>query len=175
MSNGMRTDIRFTQGVCFGAWVFRQEESSRPRGVMHCNSPLLGLIATALSLAGCTHGIERGGLGSCTAESACKLEGRLHLIPGEPAGAAFVSSGTHCFKLALPDAFYSDPLHKQWNEQMVTVEGAAFSQPSAETEMGVLSWYAERDRKLATGICDHGLGIYVEHLHSESGNTWPKH
>lgn len=142
---------------------------------MDAKLPLLGLIVLALSLAGCTHGIEWGGFDSCTAESACKLEGRLHLVPGEPAGSAVVSSGDHCFKLALPDAFYSDPLHKRWNEQMVTVEGAAFSQPSAETEMGVLSWYAERDRRLATGICDHGLGIYVENLRSESGKTWPKH
>ena len=139
------------------------------------NWPLLGLIVVTLSLAGCTHGIDRGVLSSCAAESVCKLEGRLLLIPGEPAGAAIVSSGNHCFKLALPDAFYSDPLHKRWSEQMVTVEGSAFSQPSAETEVGLLSWYAERDRRLATGICDHGLGIYVEHLHSASGNTWPKH
>jgi len=116
--------------------------------------------------------IERGGFDACAAGSPCTLRGVLQMFPGEPAGAAVLSDGGRCAKLALPDAFYADPLRKQWHNKAVVVEGRAFAQPNTQTDMGVLSWYAEKDRKLATGMCDHGPGIYVDTLRSASGETW---
>lgn len=131
------------------------------------------LFLAVLVLAGCVHSIERGGFDACVAGGTCTLGGKLELFPGEPAGAAILSDGGVCAKLALPDGFYADPLRKQWNGKVVKVEGRTFTQPNTETELGVLSWYAEKDRKLATGMCDHGLGIYVDTLRSTSGGVWP--
>lgn len=135
---------------------------------------LLTLLAAVLLLVGCAHGIERGGFEACAAGATCKLGGKLQLFPGEPAGAAILSDGDHCAKMALPDAFYADPLRERWHNKAVVVEGRAFAQPNTQTDLGVLSWYAEKDRKLATGMCDQGLGIYVDTLRSASGLTWPE-
>jgi hypothetical protein len=144
------------------------------RGLMLNDSrQLLTLLLVAFLFVGCSHGIERGGFDACAAGSPCTLEGMLQLFPGEPAGAAVLSDGDRCAKLALPDAFFVDPLRKQWHSKAVVAEGRAFAQPNYQTELGVLSWYAEKDRKLATGMCDHGPGIYVDTLRSASRETWP--
>ncbi|WP_163843382.1 hypothetical protein [Pseudoxanthomonas sacheonensis] len=135
--------------------------------------PLLTAPAVALLLAGCAHGVVRGGFDACSAGATCTLGGKLQLFPGEPAGAAILTDNGQCTKLALPDAFYTDPLRQQWHDRIVEVQGRAFAQPNTETELGVLSWFSEKDRKLATGMCDQGLGIYVDTLRSASGQTWP--
>lgn len=138
-----------------------------------CVRRLLTFPLTLL-LAGCTHGgLVRGGFDACTAGATCTLGGRLLLFPGEPAGAAALSNKGQCAKLALPDGFYTAPLRQQWHNQVVEVHGRVFAQPHTETDLGVLIWYSEKDRRLATGICDHGPGIYVDTLHSASGQTWP--
>ena len=134
---------------------------------------LLTFLSVTLLFVGCAHGIERGGFDSCVPGSTCTLEGKLELFPGQPAGAAVLSDGNQCAKLALPDGFYADPLRQRWHKKAVRLEGRAFAQPNAETDMGVLSWYAQEDRKLATGMCDQGLGIYVDTLQSTSGEAWP--
>lgn len=134
---------------------------------------LLIIPLAALLLAGCAHDeLARDGFDSCEAGNTCTLGGNLQLFPGEPAGAAILTHNGRCAKLALPDAFYTDPLRKQWNNQVVEVHGRAFAQPNTETDLGVLSWFSEKDRKLATGMCDHGLGVYVYALRSTSGRTW---
>jgi hypothetical protein len=86
---------------------------------------------------------------------------------------AILTVDGRCAKLALPDEFYTDPLRQQWNNQVAEVHGRAFVQPNTETDFGVLSAYSEKDRKLAIGMCDHGLGFYVDTLRSASGRTWP--
>lgn len=141
---------------------------------MHNNNrSLLKLLAVTLLLAGCAHRIERGGFDTCTFGHTCTLGGKLELFSGEPAGSAVMSDGNQCAKLALPDEFYTDPLRKRWHKQAVRVEGRAFAQPSPEGNVGVLSWYAEKDRRIATGMCDQGVGIYVDTLQSSSGEVWP--
>lgn len=135
---------------------------------------LLTAPLAALLLAGCAHDdLARDGFDSCVAGGACTLGGNLQLFPGEPAGAAILTYKGRCAKLALPDTFYTDPLRQQWNNQVVEVHGRAFAQPDTETDLGVLSWFSEKDRKLATGMCDHGLGVYVDTLRSAPGRTWP--
>lgn len=141
---------------------------------MHDHFRRLLTYLSALLLAGCAHGgIERGGFDVCAAGVTCSLGGKLQLFPGEPAGAAVLTDNGQCAKLALPDGFYTAPLRQQWNDKLVEVQGRAFAQPNTETDMGVLSWFSEKDRKLATGMCDHGPGIYVDTLRSASGLTWP--
>jgi hypothetical protein len=135
---------------------------------------LLTAPLAALLLAGCAYGgIARGGFDACSAGATCTLGGKLQLFPGEPAGAAILADNGRCAKLALPDAFYTAPLRQQWHNKVVEVQGRAFAQPNTETDLGVLSWFSEKDRKLATGMCDQGLGIYVDTLRSASGQAWP--
>jgi len=76
--------------------------------------------------------------------------------------------------LALPDEFFqSDPLRRQWDGRAVTVRGEAFAQPNPLVDGGYMTWYAVKDRKLSTGSCDDGLGIYVATMRSAAGKTWP--
>lgn len=140
---------------------------------MHYHVRRLLTFLAALLLVGCSHGgVVLGGFDTCVVGATCMLGGKFQLFPGEPAGAAVLTDKGQCAKLALPDEFYTDPLRQQWNDQMVEVQGRVFAQPSPDTELGVITWFSEKDRKLATGICDHGLGIYVDTLRSASGETW---
>ncbi|MCE4369704.1 hypothetical protein [Xanthomonas hortorum] len=141
--------------------------------MQHHARRLLTVLLAALLVAGCAQRIVRGGFGACSPGAACTLGGKLQLFPGEPAGAAILTDSGQCAKLALPDAFYADPLHQRWHDRVVEVQGRAFAQPDTETDLGVLSWFSEQDRKLATGMCDHGPGVYVETLRSASGQAWP--
>ncbi|WP_282297738.1 hypothetical protein [Stenotrophomonas sp. PS02289] len=112
-------------------------------------------------------------LDSCKPGSHCVVVGRLTLHPGAPAGAALVSKGDDCVKLALPDAFYSDVAQGRWNNQLVSVDGVGFLQPDTRMEDEVLMWYSFKDRRLSTGMCDDGPGIYVERMRSHAGHAWP--
>ncbi|MFC3655412.1 hypothetical protein FZ025_14710 [Xanthomonas hyacinthi] len=98
------------------------------------------------------------------------VEGRLALHQGEPAWAAILKAGDKCAKLALPDSFYIDA--KNWKEKKVRVVGRAFQQPEMAMDDGVMFWYAEKERKLAFGMCDGGIGIYVESMRA-NGKEWP--
>lgn len=109
----------------------------------------------------------------CRAGSHCTLQGKLALLPGAPAGAAVVDLGDECVKLALPDEFYVDPIRSQWNGRTVTVDGSAFAQPDSNVDGDLLTWYSEKDRRLAIGACDNGLGIYVDRMRTQAGRTWP--
>ena len=103
----------------------------------------------------------------CKPGESCTVTGRLQLFQGEPAWASILETGGTCVKLALPDNFYVNA--GSWRGKTVTVTGRAFLQPSTE---GALSWYAEGERRLAAGICDHGLGLYVQTL-SAGRLVWP--
>lgn len=59
-------------------------------------------------------------------------------------------------------------------EEKMTVSGRAFELPSFDESNGTITlWYTEQDRKLARGMCDSGLGIYLDTMRSQSGATWP--
>lgn len=101
------------------------------------------------------------------------MEGELQLHGGEPAWAAVLKAGDECVKLALPEGFYVDS--QQWNGEKVKVSGRVFRQPNLDYGGDAVPlWYTEQDRKLALGICDDGLGIYVNSMWSRSGEAWPK-
>jgi hypothetical protein len=133
---------------------------------------MLTIVAVvACGLSACAHQQDATQLGSCDAGTECAMEGKLQLHAGEPAWAAVLESGDKCAKLALPDGFYLDA--EQWNGKRVSVSGSAFEQPTFDESNGtVMLWYTERDRKLALGMCDHGIGIYVESMRSSSGKKW---
>jgi hypothetical protein len=117
-----------------------------------------------------THPIS---LQACEPENHCTLTGKLTLLSGAPAGAAILSVGSQCAKLALPDEFFVDPLRERWHGRVVTVEGRAFQQPDASDNSIILMWYSEKDRRLSTGVCDDGPGVYVETMSAGSQMFWP--
>lgn len=128
-----------------------------------------GLVACAHTPAPSQH----GDLDACVAGKECTFQGKLSLFAGQvPAWVALVEAKGKCVKLALPDEFYKDK--KKWDGKTITVSGRAFEQPSFDESSGAITlWYTEQDRKLALGMCDNGLGIYVDTMHSASGQTWP--
>jgi len=135
---------------------------------------LLIVIVFALGLSGCAISPNRGdaaSIDSCQSGSFCTVTGKLRLHQGQPAWAALVVSGDSCAKLALPDDFYAAAA--QWNGAVVEVTGQAFAQPGFDDGDLITLWYTERGRKLSMGMCDGGVGIYVESMHSRRGRSWP--
>lgn len=133
---------------------------------------LMTIAVAVCGLSACAHSREIKQFSSCVAGKECTVEGKLSLHAGQPAWAALLEAGDKCAKLALPDAFYANA--KTWNGKNVSVIGRAFQQPGFDESNGMVTlWYTERDRKLAMGMCDHGIGIYVESMRSSTGNDWP--
>lgn len=110
-------------------------------------------------------------ISSCKSGNQCTVSGQLQLHLGQPAWAALVVAGNECAKLALPDEFYAHAA--KWKGANVVVTGNGFSQPDfAENGVAIL-WYSERDRKLSLGMCDGGIGVYVESMRATNGSRWP--
>lgn len=136
---------------------------------------LILTFVSAGSMSACstlTHPVDDTSIEACRVGMSCIVTGELRLHQGQPAWAALVVAGDTCAKLALPDSFYVAA--KQWNGSIVEVTGKAFQQPDFDESTGmVMLWYAERDRKLSLGMCDGGVGIYVDSMRSRNGNSWP--
>lgn len=110
-------------------------------------------------------------LDGCVPTQRCTLVGRLELYAGQPAWASLLKSGGECAKLALPDDFYGSAA--TWNGRRVVVVGRAFQQPGVDQGGGnVVLWYTEKGRKLSMGMCDGGVGIYVDSITSHDGRKW---
>ncbi|MDH5821557.1 hypothetical protein QFW77_00920 [Luteimonas sp. RD2P54] len=139
---------------------------------MHNHPVLIRSMGVALvMLAGCAHSGSTGSASLCEAGQSCALTGRLALHEGEPATAAVLDVDGTCAKLALPDGF-KDAL-RTWNGQTVSVQGRAFVQPSFEVAGEVVLWYAEQGRQVPLGVCDHGIGVFVDTVSLPSGEVWP--
>ena len=111
---------------------------------------------------------------ACHAGSTCSVTGEMQLHQGQPAWVALVVAGDKCAKLALPDEFYIES--KGWNGAAVEVTGGAFEQPDFDESTGmVMLSYTERDRQLSLGMCDGGIGIYVDTIRARDGRSWPSH
>ena len=136
---------------------------------------LISAVAAAGSMSACStmpRAIDAATIEACRAGMPCVVSGELRLHQGQPAWAALVFAGDKCAKLALPDDYYAAA--KQWNGSVVEVTGQAFEQPDFDESTGlVMLWYTERDRKLSLGMCDGGVGIYVDSIRSRSGRVWP--
>lgn len=131
---------------------------------------LITIFTPMVASLGCVHDLRSEQFDTCVFGSECVLEGKLSLNPGAPAWAALLEAGDQCAKLALPDSFYADA--NKWDGKKVMVRGRAFRQPGMAVEGGVLFWYKEKERKLAFGMCDGGIGVYVESIRSSSGELW---
>ena len=135
---------------------------------------LILTIVTAGSMSACAmlpRRVDVASIEACRAGTSCVVSGELRLHQGQPAWAALVVAGDKCAKLALPDDFYVTA--KQWNGAAVEVTGQAFQQPDFDESTGmIMLWYTERSRKLSLGMCDSGVGIYVDSMRSRSGRSW---
>jgi len=126
---------------------------------------ILGLVACVAKTQGMVP------FNTCVAGEVCTLKGKLELHAGQPAWAALLVSGKECAKLALPDDFYSDA--RLWDQSEVSVTGRAFKQPADNEKSGIATlWYTEKERKLAMGMCDGGIGLYVDTVRSGDGRSW---
>lgn len=135
--------------------------------------PLLMISAAFVvsNVAGCAQ-LPSTKSASCEVGQTCTLSGRLEIHRGAPASAALLVFDDGCAKLALPESFYEE--ESGWNRRKVTVVGRAFEQPSFDSSEGQIAlWYSEEDRKIALGMCDGGLGIYVASMKASSGSAWP--
>ncbi len=131
------------------------------------------LIALILlfGLPGCAYRRHVAQPASCDSEQNCIIEGKLNFFAGHPPLMVLEGSNNVCYKLALPDFFYASS--QKWDGKKVRVFGKAFQQPRFDQTGGAATlWYLERDRKVVMGICDQGMGIYVESMKSNSDLQW---
>ncbi|MCD9032201.1 hypothetical protein LDO32_10750 [Luteimonas sp. Y-2-2-4F] len=180
-----KTDVDFCVRVFYGAGFMPGERNANRgaidawnqnragRSVLVHHHPVLirNLGITLVTLAGCVHSGANDPVPLCEAGQPCALTGRLALHEGEPVAAAVLNVGGTCAKLALPDGFL-DAL-RQWNGQVVSIQGRAFLQPSFEDTDDVVLWYAEQGRRVPLGVCDQGIGVFVNTVALPSGETWP--
>lgn len=139
------------------------------------NRLLIVFFVVACAMSACTVSGKRGdalSIDACKVGSACVVTGELRIHPGQPVWGALVVSGDRCVKLALPDDFYTEA--KPWNGSAVEVGGQAFEQPAFDDSSGIIMlWYTERDRKVSLGMCDGGVGLYVDTMRARKGLSWP--
>lgn len=129
---------------------------------------LLGqtIVATSLLLGACAGFSSNSQAVKCEAGLQCEFHGKLSVFHGEPASVVTVDSSQVCVKLALPEN-YAQNLDA-WNGKDVSVYGVAFDQfhdPST-----AMTWFSYKGRKVGMGVCDHGLGIYVESMSEHRNN-----
>jgi hypothetical protein len=133
---------------------------------------LIVITVLILGSTSCTRHFAPEERWACVVGERCIVEGKLNLQLGGSAWIAILESGDTCAKLALPDDFYADA--KQWNGKRVGVTGQVFEQPNFDNGDGtVATWYKRQGRKLELGVCDHGIGIYVESMRTSTGKEWP--
>lgn len=94
----------------------------------------------------------------CKVDEQCILSGRLILHRGVPANAAVLEQGDNCLPLALDASIFSN--FNAWNRRYVRVEGGGYSPPDIEG----LMWYEFRGRKMAKGVCDRPVTIFVDRI-----------
>ena len=94
----------------------------------------------------------------CSVGSECTVHGELQIYRGLPTSTGVIRLKTDCWLLALPmDVWFK---YDRWNKKKVTVTGEAFSNLAASDVI----WFEVRDRRVAVGICDSPIVIYVKRI-----------
>jgi len=94
----------------------------------------------------------------CSVGSECTVQGELQIYRGLPTSTGVIRLKTDCWLLALPmDVWFK---YDRWNKKKVTVTGEAFSNLAASDVI----WFEVRDRRVAVGICDSPIVIYVKRI-----------
>jgi hypothetical protein len=97
----------------------------------------------------------------CSVGSECTVQGELQIYRGLPTSTGVIRLKTDCWLLALPMGVWLK--YDEWNKKHVIVTGEAFSNLAASDVI----WFEVRDRRVAVGICDSPIVIYVKSIKME--------
>jgi hypothetical protein len=97
----------------------------------------------------------------CSVGSSCTVQGELEIYRRLPTSTGVIRLKTDCWLLALPTDVWLK--YDEWNRKNVIVIGEAFSNLAASDVI----WFEVRDRRVAVGICDSPLVIYVKSIKRE--------
>ena len=97
----------------------------------------------------------------CSVGSECTVQGELQIYRGLPTATGVIRLKTDCWLLALPMDVWLK--YNEWNKKKVIVTGEAFSNLAASDVI----WFEVRDRRVAVGICDSPIVIYVKRIKME--------
>ena len=139
------------QGVEFRQRGFRSTVYSRAKAVV------VFVIGVLLSTWGYPANVTDAST-DCSVGSECTVQGELQIYRGLPTSTGVIRLKTDCWLLALPmDVWFK---YDRWNKKKVTVTGEAFSNLAASDVI----WFEVRDRRVAVGICDSPIVIYVKRI-----------
>jgi hypothetical protein len=94
----------------------------------------------------------------CSVGSECTVQGELQIYRSLPTSTGVIRLETDCWLLALPMDVWAN--YSSWNKKKVIVTGEAFSNLAASDVI----WFEVRDRRVAVGICDSPIVIYVKRI-----------
>ncbi len=97
----------------------------------------------------------------CSVGRECTVQGELQIYRRLPTSTGVIRLKTDCWLLALPKDVWLN--YDRWNGKKVIVTGEAFSNLAASDVI----WFEVRDRRVAVGICDSPIVIYVKRIQSE--------
>jgi len=97
----------------------------------------------------------------CSVGSECTVQGELQIYRRLPTSTGVIRVETDCWLLALPMDVWVN--YSTWNKKKVIVTGEAFSNLAASDVI----WFEVRDRRVAVGICDSPIVIYVKRIKME--------
>jgi hypothetical protein len=97
----------------------------------------------------------------CSVGSECTVQGELQIYRRLPTSTGVIRIETDCWLLALPMDVWVN--YSSWNQKKVIVTGEAFSNLAASDVI----WFEVRDRRVAVGICDSPIVIYVKSIERE--------
>jgi hypothetical protein len=97
----------------------------------------------------------------CSVGSSCTVRGELEIYRGLPTSTGVLRLKTDCWLLALPMDVWLK--YDGWNKTKVIVTGEAFYNLAASDVI----WFTVRDRRVAVGICDSPIVIYVKRIEKD--------
>ena len=97
----------------------------------------------------------------CSVGSECTVQGELQIYRSLPTSTGVLRLKTDCWLLALPMDVWLK--YDEWNKTKVIVTGEAFSNLAASDVI----WFTVRDRRVAVGICDSPIVIYVKRIEKD--------
>ena len=97
----------------------------------------------------------------CSVGSECTVQGELQIYRRLPTSTGVIRLDADCWLLALPTDVWLK--YDEWNKKKVIVTGEAFYNLAASDVI----WFGVRDRRVAVGICDSPIVIYVKSIKRE--------
>jgi hypothetical protein len=145
----------------FGEDILNFRINGRPIGfgrrVRQIVAFVIGVLLSTLSYPATMTGAST----DCSVGSECTVQGELQIYRRLPTSTGVIRLETDCWLLALPMGVWLK--YDEWNKKKVIVTGEAFSNLAASDVI----WFTVRDRRVAVGICDSPIVIYVKSIKKE--------